>query len=149
MRDWEKLMQVDLVAALLIFAAGFVYEWCWDPEYWKLYAVLLGIVALLVYPLCRLNRRELENLNGPPPKWRALALSAVCVVILIVRCLESKDMMRVPHITLLPWYIGFAIEGLVNFFVLWRWEKKYQAEYREKMAAGGSVWKNINMPKGK
>ncbi len=149
MRDWKKWQQWDFAAEMLIFAIGFIYEWCWDPENWKLYAVLLGVLAVLAYPLWRLRRWELEKRSEPPSKWWALLTSAVCVVIFIVRCLGPKDTMRVPHITLLPWYIGFAIEGLVNFFVLWRWEKIYQAEYREKMAAGGSVWKNINMPKGK
>ncbi len=149
MRDWKKWRQWDLAADLLIFASGLVYEWCWDPEGWKLYAAFLGGLAVLACPLWRLRRWELEKRDVPPSKWWGLLLSAVCVAILTVRCLESKDRMQASHIMLLPWYIGFALEGLADFFLLWYWEKKHRAEYREKMAADGSVWKNINIPKEK
>ncbi len=149
MSGWKKWLKWNFAVSLLVFASGFVYEWCWDPANWKLYAAFLGGLAALSYPLWRLNRRELENLNGPPSKWLALFQSAVCVVLLIVRCLESKESMQVPHVMLLSWYIGFAIDGLIGFFALWRWENRCKAEYRERMASGGLVWNNINMPKGK
>ncbi len=148
MSGWRKWQQWNFAADLLIFAGALVYEWCWDPENWKLYAAFLGALALLAYPLWRLSRLETKSLNGPPSKWYALLLAVGGVVILIARCLESKDGMRVPHVMFLPWYIGLSIQGLVDFFVLWRWEKKCRAEYQKKMATGGSVWKNINMPKG-
>ncbi len=60
-----------------------------------------------------------------------------------------KGMDARAHIVWLPQSIGFILYGLFHFFAVWRWEKLYRAEFQKRVDAGGSVWKNMDLSKGK
>ncbi len=134
---------------LLLFAAGLIYEWCMVPEEWLLYAAFLGVLALLAYPLWRLFRHELKRREGPLSKWLFLLAAVAGALALFFRCVESKEWMRVPHIMWLPQSIGFILYGLFHFFAVWHWEKLHRSEFQKRMDAGESVWKNVDLSKGK